>query len=511
MLAKFFITVSGFTLLSRIFGFVRDILLASFLGTGVQAQAFLVALKLPNFFRRLFAEGAFNAAFVPMFSSTLEEKGNVAAKKLAEHIFALLLVSLIVFTIVFELFMPYVLYVIAPGFVDSPEIFSLTTLLTRITFPYLLFISVATIFASILNSNNKFAAVAAMPVLFNLSLIGFLTVGSKYFETSAHALSWGVFVAGVLQIGWMVYNLKKINFTLSFRLSNLKINEDTRLFFKKFIPGAIGAGVTQINLWVDIVIATFFSGAVAFLYYADRVNQLPLSIIGTAMGTALLPTLSKNISSGKIDEANRNFNQSLLAVLILTIPATFAFLSISEQIITILFERGEFSHEATIASSKALMIYSLGLPAFAMIKVFSSSFFALKDTKTPVISAAYALVINVVLNISLVIFFRKIDIQPHLGLALATSAAGWFNAIYLYVALRNRSSFVLEGGFIFKLVKILISSVVMAASISYWFKSFELGWLQLLFIVIIGVIIYFTCVIMFKVVTVKDVRAILRR
>lgn len=511
MLARFFVTVSSFTLLSRIFGFIRDILLAAFLGAGPLAQVFLVALKLPNFFRRLFAEGAFNAAFVPMFSSKLEAEGKSNAKIFAENIFALLLVTLIIFTLIFELFMPYVLYVVAPGFVDNADMFSLAVELTRITFPYLLFISVATIFASILNGNSKFAAVAFMPVLFNLCLILFLLFGTEYFETSAYSLSWGVFVAGIIQIIWMIFNLRKIDFTISFKLSNLKVSDDVKVFLKKLAPGAIGAGITQINLWIDIVIATFFSGAVAFLYYADRVNQLPLSIIGTAMGTALLPTLSKNIASGNMGEANKNYNQSIITVLLLTIPATFAFLAISQEIISILFERGEFSSEATSASSNALMIYSLGLPAFALIKVFSSSFFALKDTKTPVIVATYSLVVNLILNISLVLYFQKIGIQPHLGLALATSIAGWSNALYMYFILKNRSDFELQSGFLGKVIKILFASIVMAASVSYWFESLGHGVWQLFFIVILGIIIYFTCVIMFKVITLSHVKQVVKK
>lgn len=510
MLAKFFLTVSGFTLLSRLFGFARDILLAYLLGAGPLAQAFLVALKLPSFFRRLFAEGAFNAAFVPIFSSSLERDGAVKSKELASHIFSLLVVALMVFTVVFELFMPYLLYVVAPGFVGGSEIFSLTVELTRVTFPYLMFISVATIFASILNSHSRFGAVAFMPVLFNISLISFLLFSAEkgYFDTHAHALSWGVFVAGILQIIWMIYNLRKINFVLSFRFSYLKITDEIRYFLRKFAPGVVGAGITQINLWVDVVIATFFSGAVAFLYYADRVNQLPLSIIGTAMGTALLPTLSRKISAQNFEESNKYFSQAVDLVLLLTIPATFALSVISVEIVEILFGRGEFDEYAVSSSSKALVLYSFGLPAFALVKVFSSAFFALKDTKSPVVIASYSLVLNILLNISFVFYFQYVGLQPHLGLALATSISGWFNALYLYFRLKGQGKFSISGGFLGKLLKILISSCIMSLCLLGYYELVSNGWWQILVVVIIGVFIYFSCVFMLKLISKNDVRTL---
>ena len=315
----------------------------------------------------------------------------------------------------------------------------------------------------------------------------------------------------MLQVIWVLYNLKKLDFVISFKLSNLKITQDVKQFFRKFIPGAIGAGVTQINIWVDIVIATFFSGAVAYLYYADRVNQLPLSIVATAMGTALLPTLSKNIAAKKYGEANKNFNNSLIIVLVLTIPATAAFLAISEELIAVLFERGEFKGDATISSAKALAIYSLGLPAFALIKILSSCFFAIKDTKTPVYSACYSLIINIVLNVSFVLYFKENGIQPHLGLALATSISGWFNAIYLYFSLKSQSKFSYSAGFVVKLLKILLSSILMAIAIIYLFKFIGVGVMQMLIVVSTGIIVYFASIIILKVISIKDVRLLRRR
>jgi putative peptidoglycan lipid II flippase len=309
----------------------------------------------------------------------------------------------------------------------------------------------------------------------------------------------------------MLYNLKKIDLIPSLKISNLKLSPNIKEFFKKFGPGALGAGVTQINIWVDLVIATFFSGAVAFLYYADRVNQLPLSLIGTAMGTALLPTLSKNIAAKDPTLANKNYNNSIFTVLLLTIPATSAFLVMSKPLISVLFERGEFDAVATLNSANALLIYSLGLPAFALIKVFASCFFAQKDTKTPVRAAIYALVTNIILNIIFVFLFQEIGIQPHLGLALATSLSGWCNAIFLFLILNRNSYFKLYSNFVVRLAKIIIASFIMAIALHFSFSILSLGVINLLFIVFLGIFVYFAAIFLLKAINFNDIKSIIRR
>jgi len=430
------------------------------MGTGALAEAFLVAFKLPNFFRRLFAEGAFSAAFVPMFAGTLAEKGKEKAAEFAQQVLAVLTWSLVLFVIIMEVSMPWVMVALAPGFRDDPTQFALATDLTRITFPYLLCISLVSLFAGVLNSLGKFAVVAAMPIMLNMCLIFSLLFVVPYAPTSAHALSWGVAVAGVLQLTWIIIITRRNGVSLHLKLPRL--TPDVRLFLRKMAPGIIGAGVVQINLWIDIVIATFLPGAIAFLYYADRVNQLPLSIIGTAMGAALLPWLSTQIRQEKMKEAISSQNRALEIVLFFTIPATIALLLIAEPIISVLFERGEFSAEASRATAYGLMGYALGLPAFVMVKVFSVSFFAHGNTKTPVIIASVALVTNVVLNIVLVLWFQKIGIMPHIGLAVATSISSWLNLTMLAVTLHRYGHFQLDPALLKRLLRILIACAVMA-------------------------------------------------
>lgn len=436
MLAKSFITVSAMTMISRVTGFAREILVAKYLGTGPLSEAFFVALKLPNFFRRLFAEGAFNAAFVPLFSSTLETEGKEAADRFSRNVMGLLIIALSVFTIMFLIFMPAAMFILAPGFLDNPELNELTIYLTRVTFPYLLLISVATAFAGVLNSANKFAVASFMPVYFNLILIFFITALAHFFPTRAHALAWGVFASGIIQLIWMAYFINKNNFSIIPDFKGWYKDSKINLFIKKFIPGALGAGIFQINLMVDVMIASFFTGAIAYLNYADRINQLPLSIIGTAMGTALLPELSRRLGAGDTQSANIGFNKAIEIVLLFSLPAACALFFIPHTIVGTLFERGVFTAADTHASALALSAFAFGLPAFTMNKIFSTSFFALKDTKTPVVGATISLFLNICLNILFALTFPRLGFMPHVGLALATSLSSWFSLWYLFRKLR---------------------------------------------------------------------------
>ncbi len=511
MLLKNFTTVSFYTLLSRISGFARDIFVAKYLGVGPVSDAFFIALRVPNFFRRFFAEGALNSAFIPLFSRKLETEGREAAVKFAENIFVLLFVVLVLFSSVFMLFMPYLIYLIAPGIISRPDIQDLTIELTRITFPYLALISIATLFSSILNSISRFSAVAFMPVLFNLTLVLALVVFGSHFQDQVHALSWGVAISGVVQIIWMLYFLHRHDYIIKLKFSALKLTDDVREFLRKVTPAAIGGGVVQINLWVDLMIASFFTGAVSYLYYADRVAQLPLSIIGTAMGTALLPTLSRKLGAGENGEASKAQETGLEVVLFLTIPAAFALMVLTTDIMNVLFVRGEFTINDAKMAAYAMAAFSLGLPAFALIKIFSTSFFALKDTKTPVVSATIAMVINIVLNIIFVFSFQLLEWPPHVGIALATAISGWINAIYLGRKLFKTTSFELSETFWARMRKIILSAVLMFIALLLMVIMLETSVTNLAIEIIVGGSLYMGAILTLKTFPLDELRKFLTR
>ncbi len=471
-LGKSFLTVSGFTLISRITGFVRDIFIAAMVGTGVLAEIFFVAFKFPNFFRRLFGEGAFSAAFVPMFSAKLASDGKEEAEKFASKILSMLFTSLFIFIILMEIFMPYVMMVLAPGFANqSNEKYELAVYLTRVTFPYLLFISLVSLFAGILNSMGKFASVAFTPVLLNITLILSLLFLTDYSDSPAHALSYGVVVAGIIQFLWLLMALKKQGVKLQIQKPSL--SPESKTFLKRMGPGIIGAGIVQINLWIDLIIGTLIPGAIAYLYYADRINQLPLSLIGTAMGVALLPTLSKQVKAKKFADAIETQNRALETVLFFIIPATAALMVIALPIVTTLFQRGEFTSYDSLATSYGLIAYACGLPAFAMVKIFSSTFFAMGDTKTPVKIAVLCMLINIFANIASVIFLIDHDIMPHIGLALSTSISSWINIIILGFILMRRKKFLPDRRIKIRFLKVIFSSIIMAGILLFITDIYE--------------------------------------
>jgi putative peptidoglycan lipid II flippase len=507
-LFRSFLTVSGFTLLSRVFGFVRDIIFASVMGAGPLADAFFVAFKLPNFFRRLFAEGAFNAAFVPMFSHKLAEEGEQQAMSFANRVFAVLLGTLIVFCILMEIAMPWVLQGLAYGFVDDEEQFSLAVDLTRITFPYLLFISLMSLLAGMQQSVQRFAASASAPILLNICLIMALLTYELYASTPAHGAAIGVCVAGVVQFLWLFIACLRGGQRIV--LQRPRLTPDVKEFLKKMIPGAIGAGVMQINLLVDIIIATSFSGAISYLYYADRLNQLPLSIIGIALGTALLPMLSRQFKSGKKEEAINSQNRALEIALFLTLPAMGAFLIIAEPLIAVLFERGAFTAEHTKATSYGLMAYALGLPAFVMVKIFAPVFFAQGDTKTPVRVAIYALLANVVLNIIFVILFQKMGFMPHIGLALATSISSWMNCFMLVRLLIKRNDYKIDTRARSRVLKIIISVVVMMGVLWLALPMLPSTLIGLVILISCGKLSYLFCAFAIKAVSLSELKSLKR-
>ena len=449
-------TIGGLTLISRVLGFVRDILIAAVLGTGMAADAFFVAFRFPNLFRRLFAEGAFSAAFIPIFSTKLNADNNHDARQFAEQAFSVLALVLVVFVGVVELSMPWLVdSILAPGFADVDGKSELATVLSRIAFPYLFFISLVSLLSGVLNALGKFAAAAATPILLNIVLIFALLVLTPIMPTPGHALSIGVFTAGVLQLLWLGYYVKKAGFPV--RLVRPRLTPSVRLLGARILPVVFGASLYQINLLIGTILASLLAeGAVSYLYYADRVTQLPLGIVGVAVGTALLPMLSKQLQSGDEAAALNSQNRGIEFAFLLTLPAAVALVVIASPVISVLFERGAFGTMATTATANALMAFAVGLPAFVLIKVLAPGFFSRGDTKTPVKIAAVSMVLNIVLNLILM------RIWGHVGIAVASSAAAWVNAGLLAFVLWKRRQLVADPRLRSRFVKTFLASVVMA-------------------------------------------------
>ncbi len=446
--------IGVFTMLSRVFGFVRDVIIANAVGASWLSDAFFVAFKLPNFFRRLFAEGAFNAAFVPLFAGTLEQRGRQDALRFAGDIFILLLIALLALNAIVIMAMPYVLYLFAPGFADDPEKFGLTTVLAQIAFPYIFFISLTSLLSGILNSIGRFAMVASTPILLNLALIGAALFLTPYTDTPAHALSIGVFIAGLLQLCWVGYACIKYDVLPPWCAP--RITPHVKQFFTLIAPAALGAGVAQVNLLIDVILASTLPEGVSYLYYADRLNELPIGVIGVAAGTALLPALSKQFSQNNLVAARRTMNQAVEFSLVLTLPAALALMLLPGVWITGLFEHGAFTVKDSAAVSPALAAYASGLPAFILAKIFTPGFFAQRDTKTPFYIASICVLINLILNLLL------IGPLAHVGLAYATAAASWINVVICMVILYRRGVFEPSLAFMQRLVRIFAAATLFA-------------------------------------------------
>ena len=427
-------TVGSYTLLSRIFGFVRDILTAAILGAGPVADAFFVAQRLPNLFRSLFAEGAFSAAFVPLFAGTMAEHGKEAARIFAEDALAVLLAALFGFVLLGEIFMPAVMEVIAPGFSEDPGKFALAVELARITFPYLLFIALVALQGGVLNSVDRFAAAAATPVLLNLFLIAALLMMDRFGWHDGRALAWAVTGAGLAQFLWLMFSCARAG--LALRLPLPRLTPGVKRTLAIMAPGTVGAGVTQLNLLISTALASLLpGGSVSYLYYADRLNQLPLGVVGIAVGTAILPPLSRQIRLGHVTDAVATQNRGLELALLLTLPAAVALALLATPILSVLFQRGAFGAADTAATAAALSAYAAGLPAFVLIRVLAPAFFARHDTATPVKIAIGTMAANLGLTLVLMQFLA------HVGIALATTIAGWINALTLLLLLIRRGHF----------------------------------------------------------------------
>ena len=457
-------TFGFYTVISRLLGYLRDILIAIFLGTGMLADAFFVAFRIPNTFRRLFAEGTFNAAFVPSYSSEIA-KGKKQSNKFANDIFNFLFLGLLFFIVIVEIFMPAFVSLIAPGFIGDLEKMEVAINLTRITFPFLFFICLASFFSAILNSHNKFAAAAAAPIILNIVLILVLIFSKTLGDKLVYYLSYGVSLAGLLQLIFLYRYVSKyysLQFNFKFKASN-----KVKFFFKKLLPSIFSSGVTQINILIGTIIASFQTSAVSYLYYADRIYQINLAIAGIAIGVVLLPQLSRYVQSKKKEKILFIQNKALELSLFLSLPATIALIIGSDQIISALFGYGSFNEISVKNSSLALYYFALGLPAFALIKVFSSFFFANHDTKTPF----YVSLISIMLNIFIsVYYFKEIGF---IIIPIATSISSWFNSILLFLFLKNRNLFFFNKTFFMKSIKIIIASILMGLFFNFLLNFFQ--------------------------------------
>jgi putative peptidoglycan lipid II flippase len=448
-------TVGSLTMVSRLFGFVRDILTAAILGAGPVADAFFVAQRLPNLFRSLFAEGAFSAAFVPLANRALVDGGKPALRDFAEEAFAALFAALLIFVILGEAFMPWVMNAIAPGFEGEPGKFQLVVTLTRITFPYLLFISLTALQGGLLNTIDRFAAAAATPVLLNLFLIAALLLMAALHWADGTVLAWALTLSGVAQFAWLMVSCHRGGVGLRLRVPHL--TPAVRQTLKIMGPGVLGAGVTQLNLLVSTALASMLpSGSVSYLYYADRLNQLPLGVVGIAVATAILPPLSRQVGNGDVDGAVATQNRGLELALLLTLPAATGLAILALPILSTLFERGAFGPVEASATASALIAYAVGLPAFVLVKVLAPAFFARHDTATPVKVAIVSLATNLLLTLILMRFFA------HVGVAIALSASGWLQAVVLMALLARRSHFHFDARSRAKLPRIVLATLGMA-------------------------------------------------
>ena len=457
-------TFGFYTIISRILGYLRDILIAIFLGTSFLADAFFVAFRIPNTFRRLFAEGTFNAAFIPSYTSALT-KGKKKSNKFTGEIFNLLFLGLLSLVLMAELFMPIFVKLIAPGFIEDSEKIKLATDLTRLTFPFLLFVSLSSFFSAILNSHNKFAAASAAPIILNIVLIVILLFSKVLNDKLVYYLSYGVSAAGFLQLFFLYFFVKKFySFNFKFKFN---INKDVRNFFRKLLPSIFSSGVTQINILVGTIIASFQASAVSYLYYADRIYQINLAIAGIAIGVVILPQLSKHVHQKKKSKILFIQNKAIELSMFLSLPASAALLIGSEEIISALFGYGSFTEISVMNSAKALFYFSLGLPAFALIKVFSSFFFANHNTKTPF----YISLFSVILNITISLYYFKSF--GFIIIPIATTISSWVNVLVLYFYLRTKKLFQFNNLFFVKFLKIIIASISMSILFKYLLIIFE--------------------------------------
>ena len=466
-LAKSLGSIGGLTLVSRILALVRDSLQARFVGAGFASDAFLVAFRLPNMFRALFAEGAFSASFIPIFNRKVAENGQElsAGLRFAEQALAVLLPVLVVFTAILLIAAWPVTYALSGGFNDpTPDQFAFAVTLSRITLPYLFLISLVSLLGGILNSIGRFWVNAAAPILLNIAMVGALLLfhGDEYETARVQAIA--VPVGGLLQLLWLIFACRRAGVKL--RIKRPRMNEDVRQLMRLIIPAAAGAGAVQINLLISTALAgrLLDPGAISYIYYADRLNQLPLGLIGIGLGTILLPVVSRLLSSGKHEEAMETQNRGVELALFLTLPATVAFIVAAQPIIAGLFQHGVFTAEDTVRCGWALSAFSIGLPAYVLVKVLTPGFYAREDTKSPVRSATWSVVINLVGNLVLIPLLGQFG-YGHVGPPLATAVAACVNVAMLYRGLRERNDFEPDSKLRRRIPRLALAALLMGAAL----------------------------------------------
>jgi putative peptidoglycan lipid II flippase len=516
---KSVMTVGGWTMGSRVLGFLRDMLMADLIGAGPVADAFFMANKLPNLFRRLFGEGAFNAAFVPEFSGLLAVEGTESARRFAQEAISVMAFWLGGLTILGEIFMPAIMHVLAPGFAENPEKFALTVDLARITFPYLMLICLAALLSGALNGMEHFAAAAAAPLLYNMFAIAALIGLTPFVPTVGHAAAWGVSASGVVQLGLLVWAVHRAGMPL--RIPRPRLTPRMKVLLRRMAPGLIGAGAAQLNQAVDLIIASLLpAGTVSLLYYADRIQQLPLGVIGIAVGTALLPLLSRQVRGGDDASALSSLNRAIEYALFLTLPAALALTVSAFPVMWVLFGRGAFHIEQARLAAQSLAAYAIGLPSVVLLKVLAPAAFARGDTALPVKIGMVTLAINFLLNI----VFNAGALAPesiagslplleHIGPPLATSLASTFNMVVLGIALHRRGHFAADAALLRRLPRMGLAAAAMG--ITLWFAQaplFHYGrWFGLIGLVTLGMGVYFLAALVLGAFDARALSRMLRR
>jgi putative peptidoglycan lipid II flippase len=503
--------VGFFTLLSRVGGFIRDALMLSLIGVGPVMDAFIIAFKFPNFFRRISAEGAFSAAFVPLYSGLQAKQAN--AFEFAKQAFVIMAIILTIFVTCFEIFTPELMGVFAPGLLNTPDRFQMAVDFTRITFPYILFISLASLMGGVLNSLGKFAAWSAAPILLNVIMIASMVMLAPFVGGHGMALAWGVFVAGIAQFIWLWVILYRNQYTMT--LVRPQLTDTIKILFRKMGPGIIGAGVFQINVFVDIWMGSFLAvGGLTYIHVADRLNQLPLSVIGIAISTAFLPTLSGLFQTQKHQEATQELRRALTYAILITAPAATALFLLSLPITKVLFQRGAFTMADSIAIAATLEAFVIGLPAYVLAKVLSNGFFARQDTTTPVVIGIISVLTNFCLNL---LFIKSL---AHVGIALATALSSWVNVILLTIMLKRAHISVLDRKMRMALMKILICCAAMAAALKLSYDPIQshildsggfTSWIFLTILILLGSGVYFSSAHLMRLMSFAELRGIFRR
>jgi putative peptidoglycan lipid II flippase len=461
-------TIGGLTMVSRIAGFAREMLMSRILGAGIYTDAFYVAFRLPNTFRRLFGEGAFSAGFVPLYSQRLQSGGEADAKRFSEEVLAVFLPTLILFTLGFEIIMPLFIWAITGW---HGEQLAFGTFLTRITFPYLLLISLVSLFSGILNSISRFTAAAFAPALLNLAMLVALVLVREGGEISATAVAAAVTIGGVLQLGLLMAACKRAGIVLKIRKP--KLTPGVRQFIRVVVPATLGAGVYQVSVFIDTFFLTRIgTGAVSWFNYADRLNQLPLGVIGAAIGTAILPQVSRHVDIGEHAEAARVQGQAADLAMLLCLPAALALAASAHPLVSAIFQGGRFTERDAYFTGLTLSIVALGLPAYVLVKVLTPGFYARRDTATPVKTALAVLAVNIALNFALIPPFGIG------GLAAAVALSSWLNCVILYVILHRRGHFRVEKWLMSRLVRQLAAGLAMVLvlvlirqGLTGWFKG----------------------------------------